>query len=827
MDIFAAHPKFTLYNSSSATRNYIPAAAAATAGTAAATASSPSSLLSSQETPFSSQVSDNPTPLPPTHLLNTTTSPTRGGRGGRGSRGGRRRRFISHHNVAKVQDLTSKFNDGRISLENLNHFTEYSTKTLQKILSFLQDTTATELQIPVATHSQLRDILAAAVATRFPPRNDVSPLFQPFVHTALGHVCTSDVNILPTSSLRSLAKMGTKYRIGLGGFTVDEAMRAEALQLALLAFNKFSNRYENGLRITGWEAWRNSLQPLIQEQIDADLPLGKPVTIPSNASGLPFSTADFHALRHFQRHFAITSVDKADTSFAFVCKKQYTIWINDDLTNSTVFQPLNTTAALLIPSLDAGISDQARRVLTLGDGSVPNYVCTVKLHKPIPQPRFIVSAGFCYSTPPAKTLCTLLSALDPFTKHLLDDVFTALNNHLSSLPSTSSTPPPSFNWHGHHTILRNAIDMVTRLRSFNAMPTDPEVQFQTGDVSRLYTNLQLIALLQRLVDLYTKLFDKFGVAIKIFDSPTKKPQWLSTYIPGQPRHGGTGYDRYTIFTLDDLKVLLTFIISHNYVHFAQRILKQTQGIAMGGNASVYVANHFLFTYELAFYSQLQQLVATSTNLQILTSLPATEPPNWQETYDSGSVALYLLVFFQWLFRYIDDIITITNIFLQQLLYNNNTFYGISGIYPSELQITLSTLGPTTDFLDITLSSKNGNGSPPLRTTFYNKFSKPEFAALSKTRYVHNSSNLARRIKDNILTGRFHALRRNITDRNSFCQATALVIAQLIRRGYNERRLFRRLFKLLQTYPYLYTHASRSTQQRIMHQVTAFLTENSS
>ncbi|KAL4514404.1 hypothetical protein Ndes2526B_g03932 [Nannochloris sp. 'desiccata'] len=178
MDIFAAHPKFTLYNSSSATRNYIPAAAAATAGTAAATASSPSSLLSSQETPFSSQVSDNPTPLPPTHLLNTTTSPTRGGRGGRGSRGGRRRRFISHHNVAKVQDLTSKFNDGRISLENLNHFTEYSTKTLQKILSFLQDTTATELQIPVATHSQLRDILAAAVATRFPPRNDVFTTYK-------------------------------------------------------------------------------------------------------------------------------------------------------------------------------------------------------------------------------------------------------------------------------------------------------------------------------------------------------------------------------------------------------------------------------------------------------------------------------------------------------------------------------------------------------------------------------------------------------------------------------------------------------------------------
>lgn len=66
--------------------------------------------------------------------------------------------------------------------------------------------------------------------------------------------------------------------------------------------------------------------------------------------------------------------------------------------------------------------------------------------------------------------------------------------------------------------------MVTRIRSFNAMPTNTAVQFQTGDI-RLYTHLHLIALLQQLIDLHTNIFEQFGVAIKVFESLTKKSKW--------------------------------------------------------------------------------------------------------------------------------------------------------------------------------------------------------------------------------------------------------------------------------------------------------------
>jgi hypothetical protein len=220
-------------------------------------------------------------------------------------------------------------------------------------------------------------------------------------------------------------------------------------------------------------------------------------------------------------------------------------------------------------------------------------------------------------------------------------------------------------------------------------------------------------------------------------------------------------------------------------------------------------------------------VVSSAAFLLITTLPITEPPNWQLHYATGSVALYLLGIFQWVFRYIDDTESINNNYLDKLLYTNQSFYGIRGIYPPELLITLSSKEPTSDYLDITMSSRDGNGRSPLKTTFYNKFSKPEFAALGLIRYTHNSSNLARRIKDNILTGRFHALRRNITDKSNYCSTIAKILAQLIHRGYNGRRLLRHLFQLLKDYPYLYGDPTRTTLQRIKNLLTALLAENSS
>jgi len=82
-------------------------------------------------------------------------------------------------------------------------------------------------------------------------------------------------------------------------------------------------------------------------------------------------------------------------------------------------------------------------------------------------------------------------------------------------------------------------------------------------------------------------------------------------------------------------------------------------------------------------------VASSAILQVLTYLPTTELPNWQQNYDSGSVALNVFDLFHWLFRFIDDLMVINNNYLDKLLYTDHSFFEIHDICPFELLITLS------------------------------------------------------------------------------------------------------------------------------------------
>ena len=71
------------------------------------------------------------------------------------------------------------------------------------------------------------------------------------------------------------------------------------------------------------------------------------------------------------------------------------------------------------------------------------------------------------------------------------------------------------------------------------------------------------------------------------------------------------------------------------------------------------------------------------------------------------------------------------------------------------------------------------------------------------------------------------IRRNITDRGSFCESLAKIMAQLINRGHNGRRLSRHLFQLLKDYPFLYGDAPRTTYQRVKHLIATLVAENSS
>ena len=412
------------------------------------------------------------------------------------------------------------------------------------------------------------------------------PKWSRYKNTALGHVCTNDYRCLPNHDLRHFAQMGAKYRTGLQSGVVTASLRDEIKSSALTAFSTFAANYENCLDITGWTTWHTSIISALEEQIDTDLPIGKCLPAPSLEDGsapLLFSPSSLQSLKHFQRDFAITLADKMANSFAFVCKKQYLLWMMDDLGSSDVFQQCTSPPDDIISSIESKL---ATLRLAPTSSTFPNYSLTVKLHKAIPKPRFLVGASNCINTSAAKDLCHVATSLDTFLPSLLKDLFTTLPEPFRS----------SFNWHGVSPVLKNASNMVEAIIAFNQQFQDITVLFQSGDVSRLYTNILLDDLRSRLKDLYSLIFSTRGLAIKVFHHERNSPKWLSTIPPPDCRTGGKNiYDRYKIYTLDDIFRLIDFVLDNNYVQFGGKLFLQILGIAMGGNASA------IYRYPLSFH----------------------------------------------------------------------------------------------------------------------------------------------------------------------------------------------------------------------------------
>jgi hypothetical protein len=110
--------------------------------------------------------------------------------------------------------------------------------------------------------------------------------------------------------------------------------------------------------------------------------------------------------------------------------------------------------------------------------------------------------------------------------------------------------------------------------------------------------------------------------------------------------------------------------------------------------------------------------------------------------------------------------------------------------------------------------------------FYNKFSEPEFSHLPVIRYTHNTSNLSRRCKDNILGGRFSALSQTLLSPSSFIESMATILVGLVHRGYPFQKLKRSLRALCSRQPGLYGLSSQALNHKILFQARRAM-ENSS
>lgn len=145
------------------------------------------------------------------------------------------------------------------------------------------------------------------------------------------------------------------------------------------------------------------------------------------------------------------------------------------------------------------------------------------------------------------------------------------------------------------------------------------------------------------------------------------------------------------------------------------------------------------------------------------------------------------------FRFLDDLGALNNPLLLNLLYEDQYWQGLRGIYPRCLTIGLAHAGQDLPYMDVHFFQfRNSRGAYQIRTKLYDKrvhiFKGKN---LSIVRFLHATSNIPNSSKSNILTGQIHRLARRITDVDNFCYELARIILELAGQGHRFEDLWRR------------------------------------
>lgn len=248
--------------------------------------------------------------------------------------------------------------------------------------------------------------------------------------------------------------------------------------------------------------------------------------------------------------------------------------------------------------------------------------------------------------------------------------------------------------------------------------------------------------------------------------------------------------KFYVFTKNHVVEVLTWLVQDSYVRFGDKVFKQTRGIPtgmlvmMGINPAVYIANYYLFYYELCFIQQLVHLVTTSNAAGIPVSpqaadIPVDEVLQVLQSQDRGYVdqhvelhgqaGMFLLHQYRCTVRFVDDLTSGPNPFTAKLLYESQTCMGglIHGIYPGQFLVLDATPGDrlfsfnTLDVQIVTDShpvvAADGSVEHMIKShsLLFDKRRLPCYADIPMVQFTHVSSSLSLHCGYNTLIGQLH------------------------------------------------------------------------
>lgn len=562
-----------------------------------------------------------------------------------------------------------------------------------------------------------------------------------------GHVDTTDLSLIHSPSLRFLFSLGSKFRLTPPSPT-DSADLINSISSSLDLFCKRIATAHDTSPDT-LTPWNNAVLKDVEERIISQHLKHSP--LPNTPV---ISAADITALANLHTDFVVRITDKSAADFSITCKSHYlTNLISDQASNNT-YAPVSDKQADIIARHHRKLSHTFKlcspEIFTETEShparfsKLPHKYSANKAHKN--ADRFIAGSANTSLELLSKHLNAVFSILRPDVEALWIDTL-----KIAGIPSTRS-------W-----ILHDADTVLEHVKSLNFdLDQDPKQllcdSLETYDFTTLYTTLPQDEIKSRMRSLFKELFNRRatrqpkssslrGGTADYLDPTDDSSPWKSF---GDNADRVPSRSRVTSVSLADQ---LDYLIDNTFLTLGSQLYRQTIGIPMGTNCAVFLANFFLFTYELDFARSL------------------IEQGNQEK-----------LRFFENTFRYIDDVLPLNNPFFKDEIPN---------IYPDSLKLNLEQYGQGVSFLDLVIWMSNRRNAR-FRTALFDKRSLAKYKDLPMSRFPFASSFLPRRFSYNIVTSQCFRFRRRCMSRSAFVYNVAKTICELRRKGFNAHRLLGRV-----------------------------------
>ena len=309
--------------------------------------------------------------------------------------------------------------------------------------------------------------------------------------------------------------------------------------------------------------------------------------------------------------------------------------------------------------------------------------------------------------------------------------------------------------------------MINHLnRSIPLAERHKPVLLQSFDFSKMYTNINLEDLKNRLNVLFKKVFEKSNKLLLV-SKVGSESCW------SRVRKEDT--TSLKCFDLEKITSWLNFLVDNIYMKFGSDVVvRQRIRIPMGTNCAVFLANYYLFTFELEF---IQKLVAAN-RFDLISNFVLSK-------------------------RYIDDCLSLNNPQFKRFALQPNDVLvedGITGIYPSSLTLNLEQSSWTSvHFLDVFMKKHKHTWY----TSIFDKREIPPLNKISNVKFPHMDSFLSKDSKYSVLTGQFHRFSRICQRRKDFIFRAKQLIAYLLAKNYKKRTLFTKALSFLRKFAFRY------------------------